>query len=89
MNPEVLEGWKCEGKKRMSTDMIMEWARAWEEAQTAPKFEVISNKRKADIRVTFSGKISTIALIVFDHSPKVSTFSYLVCECIFALIGKE
>ena len=54
MNPKVLEGWKCEGKK-MTTDMIMEWAGAWEQAPSAPQFEVTPKVDKADVRVKFSG----------------------------------
>ena len=55
-NPEVLEGWKCEGKK-MTTEMIMEWAGAWAQASSAPQFTVTKRKDKADIRVKFSGSL--------------------------------
>ena len=54
MNPEVLEGWKCEGKE-ITTEMIMEWAGVWQQAPSAPQFEVTTNVKKADIRVKFSG----------------------------------
>ena len=56
-NPEVLEGWKCEGKKKLTTDMIMEWAGAFQQAPSAPQFEVTTNIRRADIRVEFSSKL--------------------------------
>ena len=55
-NPEVLEGWKCEGKK-MTTEMILEWAGVWQQAPSAPQFVVTSKVRKADIRVEFSSKL--------------------------------
>ena len=51
---EVLEGWKCEGKE-MTTEMIMEWAGAWQQAPSAPQFEVAERVVRADIRVKFSG----------------------------------
>ena len=54
VNPEVLEGWKCEGKK-MTTDMILKWAGAWEQAPSAPQFKVTERVAKADVRVKFSG----------------------------------
>ena len=37
MNPEVLEGWKCEGKE-MTTEKIKEWAGAWKKASPPPEF---------------------------------------------------
>ena len=49
MNPDVLEGWKCEGKKKLTTDMIMEWAGAWEKAPSAPQFTVTRRVDKADV----------------------------------------
>ena len=57
MNPVVLEGWKCEGKKKLTTEMIMEWAGAWksDKAPSAPEFTVTDRMNKADIRVKFSG----------------------------------
>ena len=55
MNPEVLEGWKCEGKKKITTDMILEWASVWKKAPSAPQFTVTQRVDKADIRVKFSG----------------------------------
>ena len=54
MNPEVLEGWKCEGTK-MTIDLIVGWAGAWEKAPSAPQFKATSNVKKADIRVKCSG----------------------------------
>ena len=56
-NPEVLEGWECEGKT-MTTDMILEWAGAWEQASSAPQFTVTTRVARADIRVKFSGSRS-------------------------------
>ena len=55
MNPEVLEGWKCEGKKKLTTEMILEWAGVWEQAPSAPQLTVTRRMDKADIRVKFSG----------------------------------
>ena len=58
MNPEVLEGWKC-GRKKMTTEMIMEWAGVWQQrAPSAPQFTVTERVDKADIRVKFSGSLN-------------------------------
>ena len=62
MNPEVLEEWKCEGKE-MTTEMIMEWAGAWEKAPSAPQFTATSRVQRADIRVKFSGN----SYFIFSH----------------------
>ena len=67
MNPEVLEGWKCEGKK-MTTEMIMEWANAWEQAPSAPQFKATSNVKIADIRVKFSGSLNFPVGILYTGS---------------------
>ena len=64
MNPEVLEGWKC-GRKKMTTEMIMEWVGVWQQASSAPQFTVTTNDTKADIRVKFSGNLKlTVRAIV-------------------------
>lgn len=55
MNPDVLKGWKCEGKE-MTTEMIMEWVDSvWQNAPAAPQFNVTESVHRADIRVMFSG----------------------------------
>ena len=77
MNPEVLEGWKCEGK-RMTPEMVMKWAGAWQQASSAPQFTVTSRVQRADIRVKFSGKSNfdccTSLESLFPHSQRQMLF---------------
>ena len=58
LNPDILEEWRC-GGDTLSTVTIMAWAGgAWNSPFYAnvPKFEMAENKRRADIRVLFTGK---------------------------------
>ena len=74
MNPEVLEGWKCEGKK-MTTEKIMEWAGAWKEASPAPEFTGTQRVDRADIRVKFSG------IYLASYNKLLLYINYLLIPC--------
>ena len=62
INPGVLERWKY-GKKKITTDMIMEWTSAWEKAPSAPQFAVTTAMDRADIRVEFSGAVNFVIVL--------------------------
>ena len=48
LNPEVLEGWG----RGLTTGTILDWARTWGDFM---EFEETANRKKADIRIEFSG----------------------------------
>ena len=41
--------------KEITPEMIMKWAGAWQQAPSAPQFEVTKREARADIRVKCSG----------------------------------
>ena len=85
MNPEVLEGWKCEGKKKLTTDKIMEWAGVWnsDKAPSVPQFTVTQRVDKADVRVKFSGNSNLELLqisMVLPTQPMTNALLRWVCR---------